>query len=112
MDYAYTNDVGALIVDENGALMTGATADDCCCVGDPILYWLVEHCVTGSITTAIGGAEVGDIVYVDGDCHEVLAATTETPSAPSLVQSGLSACENCWSCINLISLGLPTTLSA
>lgn len=35
MAFLYTNALGELIKDDLGDLMSGATADDCCCDGDP-----------------------------------------------------------------------------
>lgn len=95
MAFLYTNDTGELIKDPEGKLMSGVTAEDCCCA-ETFTSYIAENCIDGTFTTVNGdNLQPGDIVKTDPDCWFIVGPTTYVPAAPVVTAIPDATCKTC-----------------
>lgn len=83
------NSSGAIQVKSNGIVVAGSS-DPCCCAALELF-----NCSDGSATgIGVTGASIGSVVYYDGGCYTVGAATGPTTPATGS-PAGVSDCATC-----------------
>jgi len=97
----YKNAAGEIILDDEGAIMTGVTSEDCCC--DPGCCYELIHCDDSQISIHVQCSQfpspppqIGEVVQVNGICYIVNSGQVVCNSPVTI--TSLYYCESCNDC--------------